>query len=195
MTELIVEPATRVPWNAVESVLGSVGAAAHCWCRWWLTTNADYSALDDDARRTATETEHASGTIRGLVASRAGEPVGWVGVGPRADYARLPRTAIIAGATPVANFAEPGTWSIVCFTVVPGHRRSGVARALLGAAIEHARTAGAQVIEAYPVDTAVGRAPGPGSLNTGTLALFTGAGFVEVGRAKDSRPVVHLRLD
>ena len=124
MPELIVEPATRVPWNAVESVLGSVGAAAHCWCRSWLTTNADYSALDDDARRTATETEHASGTIRGLITSRAGQPVGWVGVGPRADYARLPRTAI-----------------------------------------EHARSAGAQVIEAYPVDTAVCRAPGLGSVH------------------------------
>ncbi len=202
MSELIVEPASNVAWSAVETVLRSVGAANHCWCRWWLTTNADYGSLDDDARRDATEAEHEAGSIRGLVATVPGasegsprQAVGWVGVGPRADYLRLPRTAIIAKATPDADFADPSIWSIVCFTVAPGHRRSGVAAAMLDAAIGYARVSGARAIEAYPVDTSVGRAPGPGSLNTGTLALFTSAGFAVVGRAKDSRPTVQLPLD
>jgi GNAT superfamily N-acetyltransferase len=37
-------------------------------------------------------------------------------------------------------------WLVSCFVVAPGHRRSGVAAALLGAAVEHARANGATLV-------------------------------------------------
>jgi GNAT superfamily N-acetyltransferase len=194
----IVEPAALLPWSAVEQVLASTGESGHCWCRWWLTTNAAYSALTDDERRDQARSAHAAGSPRGLLAQRDGAPVGWVSVAPRSDYVRLPRTQLVAAGTPDPDFTDATIWAIVCFTVAPAHRRTGVARHLLAAAIEHAAAGGARRIEAYPIDTdahpAPRRAPSAGDLTTGSLALFTGAGFVEVGRPKPTRPIVQLAL-
>ncbi|GAA1742642.1 GNAT family N-acetyltransferase [Microcella frigidaquae] len=193
---ITVEPAELLPWSALEAVLASTGESRRCWCRWWLTTNAEYAAATDDDRRAAARADHADGHPRGLLARRAGEAVGWVSVAPRADYVRLPRTRLIADGTPDPDLGDPAIWAIVCFAVAPAHRRTGVARALLDAAIAHAAAHGAARIEAYPVDTdpAHGRAPSPGDLNTGTLALFATAGFTEVARPKPHRPIVQRRL-
>lgn len=191
-----VTPATLLPWSAVEHVLDATSESRHCWCRWWLTTNAEYSALSEGQRHDQAEAAHATGDPRGLLALLDGQPVGWVSVAPRREYVRLPRTRLVADGTPDADFTDPTLWAIVCFTVAPAHRRRGVARQLLDAAIAHAAAGGAARIESYPVDTealaSASRATSAGDLNTGTLGLFTAAGFVEVGRAKPARPVVQL---
>jgi GNAT superfamily N-acetyltransferase len=197
MTVDTVEPASVLPWSALEQVLDSTSESRHCWCRWWLTTNAEYSALSDDDRRNTAQAGHAASTLRGLLLRRDGEPVGWVSVAPRHDYIRLPRTKVVADGTPDRDFSDPTIWAIVCFTVAPGHRRTGVARRLVNAAIEHATAGGATRIEAYPIDTDAqlerGRTLRSDDLNTGTLALFTAAGFIEVARPQPTRPIVQRR--
>lgn len=189
-----ITPAAHVPWSAVEQVLGAVGESSHCWCRWWLAANAEYSALDDEARRAALQADLARDAPRGLLATVDGSPAAWVGAAPRSAYARLPRTKVLAPALPGTDWADDRVWSVVCFTVLPAHRRTGLATALLGAAVEAARTAGATAVEGYPIDTAVGGRRNPGALTTGTLALFERHGFTEVGRAKADRPVVRLEF-
>ncbi|UYN84484.1 MAG: GNAT family N-acetyltransferase [Microcella sp.] len=201
MTALTIAPAADVPWASVERLFDSTAASRHCSCRWWLTTNAEAAVLDDADRRTASQGDHAARTLRGLIARLGDEPIGWVGAGPRADFVRLSRTKAIAGAVPDSDFGDAGVWSIVCFIVVPDHRGTGVARALLAAAVAHAAAAGAAIVEAYPVD-ADAQAANPAStrstlkpsgLNTGTAALFSDAGFVEVGaRVTDARPVMRV---
>lgn len=203
MTELIIEPAADVPWVSVERVFNSAAVSRHCSCRWWLTTNAEASVLDDADRRSASKSEHDQRTLRGLIARLGDEPMGWVGVGPRADFARLSRTKIITGAISDPDFSESNIWSVVCFIVVPEHRGAGVSRALLSAAVAHAAAAGATAVEAYPVDVDAQTASlqrtkstlRPSDLNTGSASLFSDAGFVEVGtRVKESRPVMRLTL-
>jgi hypothetical protein len=63
-----------------------------------------------------------------------------------------------------------------------------VAEALLAAAVEHAASRGATVVEGYPIDTAGGRRAGA-DLFTGTVGMFERAGFTEVAR-RGGRPVV-----
>ncbi|MEN9621313.1 MAG: hypothetical protein RL499_1506 [Actinomycetota bacterium] len=193
---LTVTPATLLPWNAIERVLSSTAESRHCWCRWWLTTNAEYSTLTDEQRHNQAERAHATDEPRGLIALLDAEPVGWVSVAPRSDYLRLPRTRLVSDGTPDTDFTDPSIWAIVCFTVAPAHRRSGVARELLAEAIAYATAGGARRIEAYPIDTdALAATTGPasaGDLNTGTLALFVSAGFLEVSRPKAARPIVQL---
>ena len=198
MTALTIAPAADVPWASVERLFDSTAASRHCSCRWWLTTNAEAAVLDDADRRTASKVEHAARTLRGLIARLGDEPIGWVGVGLRADFVRLSRTKAIAGAVSDSDFSDASVWSIVCFIVVPDHRGTGVARALLAAAVAHAAAAGAAIVEAYPVDVDAQAANArtvlkPSSLNTGTSALFREAGFVEVGtRAAGTRPVMRV---
>jgi GNAT superfamily N-acetyltransferase len=71
-------------------------------------------------------------------------------------------------------------------------RGRGVTRALLREAIAYARSRGATLLEAYPVDR-----PGRGHPNSmwfGALSLYDEAGFAEVARRKPTRPVVRRRL-
>jgi GNAT superfamily N-acetyltransferase len=83
-------------------------------------------------------------------------------------------------------------WSITCFVVSPGQRRTGVARALLAAGVGHAFAHGATVVEGYPVDPAQRPKAGPADLYHGTLGLFLAAGFGVVSDAVPGRAVVRL---
>ncbi len=188
--DLSVSPADRVPDAAIDAVLGAVTDASRCWCRWWMLANADYASTDPQDRRAALDDDRAAGLSTGLIALRGEDAVGWVGVAPRPRYARLPRTKAIAVAAGDTDWSDEGVWSIVCFTIPRQHRGQGIAHRLLDAAVAHARAAGAHTIDAYPHDTDVAAKPA-GSLNTGTLRLFTAHGFTEVGRT-GARVVVRL---
>jgi GNAT superfamily N-acetyltransferase len=85
-------------------------------------------------------------------------------------------------------------WSVVCFWMPRAQRGKGIAMALLRAAVEHARSGGARVLEAYPIDTGQERHP-QSSVFTGTLAMFRRVGFTEVERRAEGRPIVRLSLD
>jgi GNAT superfamily N-acetyltransferase len=92
--------------------------------------------------------------------------------------------------------ADPGAWWVTCFAVDSRHRRSGVGSALLKAAAGFARDHGATAVEGHPVDVAAlsaARVSGS-AIYTGTLAMFTAAGFSEIGRTYPTRPVMRLLL-
>ena len=74
---------------------------------------------------------------------------------------------------------DADVWSIVCFTVRVGHRRTGLSRVLLNGAIEYARANGAPALEAYPVDPHGSRIHAT-SAYVGTVRMFQDAGFVPI---------------
>jgi GNAT superfamily N-acetyltransferase len=84
-------------------------------------------------------------------------------------------------------------WAIVCFYLDRHHRRSGMASALLEAAVEHAAAKGAQVVEGYPVDARDTRKPSA-ELFHGTASMFAAAGFEEVARRSPTRPLMRRRV-
>jgi ribosomal protein S18 acetylase RimI-like enzyme len=87
---------------------------------------------------------------------------------------------------------EKPVWSIVCFYVDPRARGQSVSDALLRAAIDHARSRGATLLEAYPVDKA--QRSHPDFLWFGAKSMYDRAGFKEVARRKEDRPVVRRGL-
>jgi GNAT superfamily N-acetyltransferase len=129
--------------------------------------------------------------------------VAWVSVAPRASFRKLQnrdyRDVTVAGATPgEADHDDGRVWSIVCFVVDPRERRRGLARAMLAAAVDHARAAGATSVEAYAIDPLGERIPNPIAYS-GTRSMFEAAGFRAVGdrlagRTRWPRPVVRLDL-
>ena len=86
---------------------------------------------------------------------------------------------------------DPEVWAVTCVLVRAGHRRRGASRALVRAAVAHARDAGARVLEAYPMVT--GSAVSE-ELHPGVLSTFLAAGFVEVHRPSARRAVVAIQL-
>jgi hypothetical protein len=58
--------------------------------------------------------------------------------------------------------------------------------ALIGDALDFARTNGAPAVAAYPLDGAVS----PSATSTGYVSTFAAAGFIEVARRSPERPIM-----
>jgi len=190
--KLTVEPVTPERWPDVEAVFNARGCsiARGCWCMHYRQTG---SPGPRPAGQTAGQVHRAelrnlveSGARPGLIAYRGENPVGWVSLGPREDFARLKRSPVMKAVD------DRPVWSIVCFVVPSQYRGQGVARALLAGAIAYARQCGARLLEAYPVDKS-GRASDE-SMWFGAKSMYDAAGFEEVARRKPHRPVVRLRI-
>jgi ribosomal protein S18 acetylase RimI-like enzyme len=163
--------------------------ARQCWCMYYRQSGRE-SGLGNAARaagnRLAMKKLVQAGRPPGLIGYRAGEPVGWVSLGPREDFAKLARSPVMK---PVDD--QP-VWSVICFVVPAAFRGQGVARALLDGAKAYARREGATLLEGYPMDKAMRSADE--NMWFGTQAMFEQAGFEEVARRKPERPVMRLRL-
>jgi len=100
---------------------------------------------------------------------------------------RLNRSKILA---PVDD--QP-VWSIVCFFVARLFRKMGVTAGLIRAAVEFADDRGAKIIEAYPVDPKTEKSPDP-FVYTGLFSAFKKAGFTEIFRRSETRPIMRLPI-
>ena len=119
--------------------------------------------------------------------------MGWVGLGPRASFARLVRSRNLK---PVDDLP---TWSVVCFYIARQRRGEGIARSLLGGAIAYAHANGAPAIEGYARDATDSRLSADIAY-PGTVRLFEAAGFREVARylppaGATARVTMRLELD
>ncbi|HLF41013.1 MAG TPA: GNAT family N-acetyltransferase, partial [Acidimicrobiia bacterium] len=168
-------------------LFGPNGAYSGCWCMWWRTTASDFNERAGGGLRDDLEALVAGGRVPGLLAYDDGGapgagPVGWISVAPRPEFGRLQRSPKLK---PVDGVP---VWSIVCFYIQRGHRGTGVATALLDAAVAYAAQQGAEAVEAYPTDPGAGRVPGASAF-TGLLPMFERAGFSEIAR-RGGRPIV-----
>src|SRR5215211_2798459 len=190
--EVVVQPLTAERWDALAALFSEGGDPKWCWCQYFRVRGLDWSNSNPDANRERLHRQASAGPPPGLVALLGDRAVGWVSLGPRTTFDRLNHAKLLA---PVD---ELPTWSIVCFVVSRQARRSGVARALLDAAILYARDTGADRLEAYPVDTQ-GEKIAAANAYHGTLSMFEAAGFEIVerrqfNRTSPVRPIVRLEL-
>jgi len=173
-----------------------------CWCASFHIAG-NVKARDREDNREVLTARTVEGPSPGLLGYRDGRVVAWVSVAPRASYRKLAnrdyRDVARAGATPGdADADDERVWSLVCFVVDPRERRRGLSRAMLAAAVEHARGAGATAVEAYAIDPLGQRIPKPIAYG-GTRSMFEEAGFRVVGerlagRTRWPRPVLRLDL-
>lgn len=125
----------------------------------------------------------ADGEKPGLLAYRNKVPVGWCAVGPRIRYTRMmsPRSQVYRPPDDLE-----GGWVVNCFFIAKSERGTGVASALLAAAVEFAGQQGAVAVDAYPL---LDDSHGAASLYVGTHSMFDKAGFQEISRVR-ARPVM-----
>ncbi len=166
MTPDIVEVGPE-HWADLERFFGPNGIRG-CWCAAWRLSSSERSKSDLAGRRAALKSLVNAGEPVGLLAYVDGEAIGWCSVAPRGQHGRLIRSRTLG--TP----DDEKVWSIICFFIRRDHRRAGIARALLAAAIDTATAHGAQEIEAFPdrntVETPSCR---------GSVRLFRSFGFTE----------------
>jgi GNAT superfamily N-acetyltransferase len=144
-----------------------------CWCMYWRDRTLEHG----EPKKRAMAKLVRAGREPGLLAYDDGVPVGWISVAPREEFA-----AILASPQYRPRDEDRDVWSIVCFVVDRPVQRSGVAGALLDAAVAHAFARGASAVEAYPHVA-------NGSDYMGGLELYRRAGFRKV-RDANKRAVV-----
>ena len=185
-----IVPASPDVWPAIVELFAAGGDPKWCWCQYWRKPGSSWTNADVDANRADLRRLVEKAPAPGLVALVDGAAVGWVGLGPREDFPRLTRSRTLP------TLPGEGVWSINCFVVARGHRRRGVARRLLQAAVEYAGRHGARIVEGVPVETGGDRMPSAGAY-TGTRSMFDGAGFAVAGptasRAGGGRPRIVMR--
>ena len=189
--KLEIQPLAATNWGDLETLFAAKGCsfARGCWCmdyRIGRTPPRPDGISAADFKHNRLRERCAQGPAPGLIAYCEGEPVGWITVAPREDFAALARSRVMGpvDTTPV--------WSVVCFVVPSAWRHRGVAGGLLRGAVKHAAQHGARWLEAYPIDKA-----GPSADNWlwyGTKTMFDRAGFKEVLRRKPERPIMQRRL-
>ena len=183
--DLVVRPAVAELWPAIEDLFGPQGASNGCWCMYWRIGRR-YAERPRAENKAEFRSLVEQGPPPGLVALDGDLAVGWCQVTPRTVIPYIERKRFLAGVD------GAGAWSISCFYIRRTYRRRGVSAALIAAALEMARRAGAPALEAYPVDSAAPQASG--NLYTGVASTFTRAGFREVARRTSARPVMRYEL-
>ena len=84
-------------------------------------------------------------------------------------------------------------WSLVCLFVRREARGTGLAEAMVRAAIGYARAQGAGLLEVYPSQPEGERLP-PEQAYMGTPVLFARCGFAECAAPSRRKRVMRLRL-
>ena len=182
-----VRPVTPEIWDDFLEVMGPRGGEAGCFCMLYRQTSREFDENKGERNKQLMKDIVDSGQVPGLIGYRDGVPVGWVQVGPREWYGRLDRSRVAKA------LDDRPAWAITCFVIPREHRRTGVASALLAAAVDHARDQGAEVIEGYPVEPKSGEVPAIWSW-MGFPAMFESCGFEEVARRTETRPFMRLDL-
>lgn len=187
-----IRPVTPDDRDGFVALFGPQGACYGCWCTYFRLPPKDRAATTAEQRRDLMLARIDAGPPPGLMAWDAGRAVAWMQIGPRADIPQFNNRNRASTPLPDAPADDPGAWAISCFFIAASARGRGVSHALVQAGIEHARTHGARILEAAPMDAA--KPSSAMGLFVGSARVFAAAGFVEVARQKPGRPLMRLEL-
>jgi GNAT superfamily N-acetyltransferase len=174
---------TRARLKDLERFSEGHGKFRYCSCMRWRLASTEFQRSTKDERVERLDRLVRGGEAVGVLAYADGEPIGWCSIAPRTQFEALARSRALQ---PVD---ETPVWSIVCFFVDRGFRRRGVTLGLLKAAVDHAASRGAQVVESYPVETGARLYTYLGSYST-----FKRAGFRDVTPKGRKRRIMRLDL-
>ncbi|HEX3199840.1 MAG TPA: GNAT family N-acetyltransferase [Propionibacteriaceae bacterium] len=163
-----------------------------CWCMAFCESRSQFAVgwLNGGNRHRFEAMATANAAPMGILASVAGEPVGWCACGPRARYA-----VAISGRSSILHnrvrAEDESVWLLPCLFVRVGHRGQGVTHTLVRAAIELARQEGAIAIEGWPLAGPDRRSP---DAFLGREKVFEELGFSCVERPSPQRAIMRLEL-
>lgn len=183
MKSFEAHPLTPDRWNDFETLFGAKGACGGCWCMFPRLKRSEYERLKGDGNRRAMKKLVDSGRAPGLLGYVAAKPAAWCSIEPRELIGSLGRSRILA---PVDD--EP-VWSIVCLFLEKSHRGQGLSTKMIEAAVRYAKSSGASIVEAYPVEPKTTPMPAVFAY-PGIASAYRAAGFREVARRSETRPIM-----
>ncbi len=187
-----IRPVHQGDLTDLATLFESQRTTRHCWCMAFCATRTQFAVgwLNGGNRRRFEAMTAAGATPMGILASVAGEPIGWCACGPRSRYAIVTseRSKIMRNR---ARAEDESVWLLPCLFVRVGHRGQGVTHALVRAAVELARHEGAVAIEGWPL---AGSDRGSADAYLGREKVFEELGFSCVERPSPHRAIMRLQL-
>jgi GNAT superfamily N-acetyltransferase len=187
VAELKFHPVTPERWKDFKTLFGERGACGGCWCMWWRLKRSEFEKQKGEGNKKAMKKIIHSGEVPGLLAYADGQPIAWCSVAPREAFSALERSRILK------RVDDEPVWSIVCFFVAKPFRRKGMTVKLLQSAVTYSKKQGARIVEGYPVEPKKGKTADVFAY-TGLASAFRKAGFKEVARRSETRPIMRYYL-
>lgn len=180
-------PVTKENWKDFEQLFGEKGACAGCWCMSWLLSKKDFDANKGAGNKKKMKKLVDSNREPGILAYIKNEPVGWCAVAPREKYIRMEKSRVLQ------RIDDKPVWSIVCFFIHKDYRRQGLSIELLNAVKAFVKMKKGKIIEGYPVEPKSGNTADVFAW-TGLASAFRKAGFKEIIRRSDTRPIMRFTI-
>lgn len=187
LSDLKFHQLTKDRWNDFEILFGDRGACGGCWCMWWRLNRSQFNNQKGEGNKKAMKKLVSSGEMPGIIAYHDGIPIGWCALSQRDSYPVLEKSRVLK------RVDDEKVWSIVCFFIHKKYRRQGITVELIKAALKYARTHGAKIVEAYPIDPKSGASPDV-FVYTGLKSAFVKAGFAEIARRSATSPIMRYYL-
>ena len=178
---------TLETWQDFEILFGERGACGGCWCMYWRLHNKDFEAQKGSGNKKSMKGLIKNNQQIGIIMYIDHEPIGWCSVAPREDFVRLENSKILK------PIDDNPVWSIVCFFTDKKYRRKGYSKKLLQEVIKMTKKKGANILEGYPHEPKNDNMPAAFAW-TGISTAFTKAGFEEVARRSETRPIMRYNL-
>jgi GNAT superfamily N-acetyltransferase len=165
------------------------GVWGGCWCMGFHPEGVGNGSTAD-RNREAKQAHVRKGTVHQVLVYDGDRCVGWCQYGAPAELPTIKNPK-----TYETGLTDLPDWRIGCIFTGRGHRRKGIARAAVTAALAAIEEAGGGVVEAYP-EQVEGRAPQAGSyLHTGSENLFEELGFERDRKIAKWRWVMRRRVE
>lgn len=161
-----------------------------CWCMYWRLPRKDWDAARGAKAKALFKHRVSQDIPPGVIALDGDAAIGWLQIGPRSDTPQWNGARRVSAPMKEGDAEDERVWAATCFYVKGSARGQGVMDALLTGALKFAKKNGARVVEACPID---GRASA-GAAYVGRVTTFERAGFKEIARRKDNRPLMRLTL-
>ena len=181
-------PVTKKRWGDFKALFGERGACGGCWCMLWRLTRKEFESQKGAGNRRAMKTIIEGGKIPGILAFIESQPVAWCSVAPRDHFPALDRSRIHK---PIDDLS---VWSISCLFVDKQHRRQGLSTQMIRAAVDHVKSKGGSIVEAYPVEPKKDKMPDVFAW-TGLASAYTKVGFKECARRSETRPIMRFYIE
>ena len=185
--DYVTRPLSPETWNGFAKLVEeNNGVWGGCWCIGFHPEGLP-NGCTVERNRLLKQRHVENGTVHQILVYDGDECVGWCQFGSPAELPNIKNPGSYA-----KELAELPDWRIGCIFTGGRHRRKGVARAAVAAALDAIRAAGGGIVEAYP-EQVEDRASQRGAyLHTGPESLFADFGFVRDRKIAKWRWVMRL---
>ena len=114
-------------------------------------------------------------------------PAAWCSIAPRGQFIKLEKSKVWA------RIDDEEVWSVSCLFLAKPYRNKGLSTEVIKCAIEFCDSKAVKIIEAYPVEPYSDKIPAAFAW-TGIPSAFIKAGFSEVARRSESKPIMRYYL-